>query len=173
MQEIDQLTIERAKRGDKRAFQTLYDHYAEYVWVQVYRTVNGHHEEAKELFQTIFIRVFQKLRKFKGNSGFSTWLYRLSYNEMMEYFRKRQKYRERHTELSEELHSSATDSDTKEEIELVLQSLEPHERYLLTAREVEGLTFDELAEITGKSSASLRTAISRIKAHLREEYEYE
>lgn len=172
MVEVDQFTIEKAKRGDKKAFQVLYNHYSEYIWIQVYRTVNGSRDDATELFQLIFIHLFRKLHRFSGKSRFSTWLYRLAYNEMMEHFRKKKRYGERFVLLEEE-HYQAESRDAVEEIQQVLAGLNPHERYLLTAREVEGLSFEELAEVTGKSSASLRTAVSRIKAQLREEYGYE
>lgn len=172
MKEIDPFTIERAKRGDKKAFDALYKHYAEYLWVQVYRTVNGNVDESQELLQRILIRVYKKLSHFSGKSAFSTWLYRLAYNEMMEYLRKRKRHRERFVPLKDELYVK-DESTTEKDIIKVLMLLEPHERYLITARVVEGLSFDELSEITGKSSASLRTAVSRIKSHLREEHGYE
>lgn len=172
MVEIDQFTIERAKSGDKKAFQKLYDFYADYVWVQVYRTVNGSKDDAEELFQQIFIRIYKKLGLYSFKSSFSTWIYRLAYNVMMDFFRKRKTFWERFLPFNEE-QLGKEEEEFSAEIDQVLATLPADERYLLTAREVEGLSFDELAEITGKSAGSLRTTIHRIKTRLREEYDYE
>lgn len=171
MKEIDQITIEKAKGGDAVAFERMHDFYADYLWIQVYRTLNGK-GDAEELFQSIWIRVYGKLSHYSYKSAFSTWLYRLAYNEMMEFFRKRRRFWDRFLPFNEEVVVQEQENFS-EQIEELLSTLKPEERYLITAREVEGLSFDELAEITGKSSASLRTTVSRIKSRLREEYDYE
>lgn len=171
MKEINQITIEKARKGDKKAFHTLYDFYADYVWMQVYRTLNSNRDDADELFQLIFVKLFQKIHLFTFKSSFSTWLYRLAYNEIMDYFRKKRRFWERFVPFNEEQTQHESESFS-EEIKEVLATLKPDERFLITAREVEGLSFDELAEITGKSSANLRTTIHRIKTRLREEHDY-
>jgi RNA polymerase sigma factor (sigma-70 family) len=61
--------------------------------------------------------------------------------------------------------------ENKEIVRVLLRALSPEERFLITSREVEGIPFEELAEITGRSSESLRTQISRLKERLRSMYE--
>lgn len=172
MREIKTETIKAAAAGDRKAFKELYEHYREYLWVVVYRTVHGNRDEADEVFQKLFIRVFEKLRTFKFNSALSTWLYKMAWRVLMDHFRAKNRFWKRFLSFDETTHSVEEKSYT-DEVDVVLAMLNPEERYLLIAKEVEGLSFDELAEITGKKSGALRTMFHRMKERLREEAQNE
>jgi len=171
MRELDELTVRRAAKKDEHAFKILYDYYAPFVWKVVYKTVNGDHNEAVEIVQETFIRVYKSLNAFSFNSGLSTWIYRIAFNTAKSYILKRKK-RSAITEFDDEKYwNNKNDAtyETKDVVKFLLDKLSPADRFILTSREIEGITFEELSEITGKSSEALRTKVSRIKGLLRAE----
>jgi RNA polymerase sigma-70 factor (ECF subfamily) len=173
MKELDEITIRRAARKDQQAFKKVYDYYSLFVWKVIFRTVNGDPEAAKEVVQETFIRVYTSLGSFGFNSALSTWIYRIAFNTANTYLSKKRK-KSVIDGLDVDL---LVDGKTKENFEnkeivrVLLRALSPEERFLITSREVEGIPFEELAEITGRSSESLRTQISRLKERLRSMYE--
>jgi len=171
--ELDSVTIELASRGDARAFRRLYDHYAPFVWRLAYRMCQGDQQVAAQITQDVFVRTHRGLRSFDSRSRLSTWLYRVTYNQGMSVLSHRSKWRRRAVPMLEEP-PAPTGGDRAEARDLVnhlLRSLTPDERFLLVAREVDGVPFEELARITGRSAGSLRTQVSRMKNALREEAE--
>ncbi len=173
MKEIDELTIRRAAKKDAQAFKRVYDHYAGFVWKVIFRTVNGDAESAKEIVQETFVRVYSSLKSFSYNSALSTWLYRVAFNVANTYLKKNKKSNRVLGVDIETVIDTKTKSDFESEelVELLLKMLSAEERFLLTSREVEGIPFEDLAEITGKSSESLRTQVSRVKDKLRASFE--
>jgi RNA polymerase sigma-70 factor (ECF subfamily) len=171
MKEIDERIVRQAAKKDEHAFKKVYDYYAPFVWRVVYKTVNGDRNDAVEIVQESFIRVYKSLHAFSFNSGLSTWIYRIAFNSAKSFILKRQK-RLLDTEFDDEKYwNNAGDPghETRDMVNFLLNKLSPSDRFILTGREIEGLTFEELSEITGKSSEALRTKVSRIKGLLRSE----
>ncbi len=168
MQELDEISIRKAAAGDRVAFKRLYDHYRDYLWRVVFRTVNGDLLEAEEVLQLLFVKIYQKLGGFRFKAALSTWLYKLAWSVLMDHFRKKKRWYERFLPFEEEEHGEVL-SEHGDELEQLLSLLSPEERYLLVAKEIEGFSFDELAAMTGKSSGSLRTALHRMKERLKRE----
>jgi RNA polymerase sigma-70 factor (ECF subfamily) len=169
MVDLDTVSIHRAAKGDQKAFKRLYDHYAPFVWRVVYRTVNGDSPAAQEIVQETFIRVFRSLKSFAGESSAGTWIYRIALNAANDFLAKRLRYREMVSPLLEELPGNLPGPeayDTSEMVAKILERLPPEDRFLLVAKEVDGLSFEELAAICGKTSEALRTRMSRLKDRL-------
>jgi len=172
MKEIEQRIIQEASRGSNSAFKTLYDFYAPYVWRLVYRSAGGDREATGEIVQDTFVRVHRSLKKFRKESSISTWIYRIAYNAALA-FLKRRKNTALHTIESYDAVPGNERSDRYEMDQLIakaLNGLSAGERFLLTAREVDGMSFEELAIITGKAEGALRTQLSRIKSDIREHF---
>jgi RNA polymerase sigma-70 factor (ECF subfamily) len=170
MVDIDRITIQRAAKGDHKAFKKLYDHYAPFVWRIVFRTVNGDRPAAQEIMQETFIRVHRSLKSFAGASSPGTWIYRISLNAANSFLAKRISHRAVTAPLREDLPGNLPgpeEYDAQELVRKILDALEPEDRFLLVAKEVDGLTFEELADICGRTSESLRTRMSRLKERLR------
>jgi RNA polymerase sigma-70 factor (ECF subfamily) len=172
MLEIDELTIRQAAKKDKRAFGRIYDYYSSFLWKVIYRTVNGDSDAAREIVQETFIRVYSSVGSFAFNSAFSTWLYRIAFNAANTFLSKRN--RKRYV-ISEDMDifidkKPKKDYEKEELVNMLLKLISPEDRFLLVSREVEGVPFEELATITGKSSESLRTTVSRLKERLRLAY---
>jgi RNA polymerase sigma-70 factor, ECF subfamily len=173
MKEIDELTIRMAAKKNAEAFKRIYDHYSMFVWKVIFRTVNGNGDAAKEVVQETFLRVYMSLKSFSFNSALSTWIYRIAFNTATTYVIK-EKGKYFFTNIEVETVADAGRSNSYEDRELVkmlLSQLTPEERFLITSREVEGIPFEELAQITGRSSQSLRTQVSRLKEKLRTTFE--
>jgi RNA polymerase sigma-70 factor, ECF subfamily len=171
MEELDRFTIEKAARGNEMAFRRLYDHYAPFVWRVAYRSAGGDRTIAEEIVQETFIRVSRSLKSFAADSSLGTWIYRIAYNAGMTLLTQQQRQRESTVPFVEELAVGPRTADryeTKELVNLLLDELQADERFILVAREVDGLSFEEIAEITGKTSEALRTRMFRIKAKVKE-----
>jgi len=83
----------------------------------------------------------------------------------MLYYKRRSKFNRRHVEFIDDTEGKRDSSyEDREAVKMVLDSLTPDERFVLMAREVDGMSFDDIAIVTGKSSGALRTALHRIKA---------
>ena len=174
MNEIDDITLERAARGDRAAFGRLYARYSPFVWRLCWRSSNGDRERASELVQDTFVKTHRYLRGFERGSAFSTWLYKIAYSCINEHFAKAARHSSRTTAFDEEYMGAAQPHTPYEEQQLVAEILKPlseAERFLLTAREVEGLSYDELAVITGDAAGALRTRLSRLKSEIRKRFE--
>ena len=168
--------IEQTRSGDQRAFNQLVHHY----YNRVFRTAFGvvrNEENAKEVSQQTWIKVWNKLDTFKGDSAFSTWLYRITTFTALDFLRANKKHQRLDSiEASEEkegikpiqLASDNVDeqprsSMRKKEImdgfQKALQNLNEQHRTALVLREIEGLSYEEIADIM---QCKIGTVMSRI-----------
>lgn len=166
MVDLDRFTIERAAKGDKKAFKKLYDHYAPFVWRIVFRTSGNDRETAQEIVQDTFIRIHASLKKFSSVSALGTWIYRIAFNAANTCMAKRSHYQRTNIALPDEFPDpglAGDDFETSDLVKKILSTLPLEDRFLLVAKEIDGLRFDQIAEITGKTSESLRTKMFRIR----------
>jgi len=172
MNEIDRLTIEQAKKKDRIAFKRVYDFYSPFIWKIAYRTMHGDAEAAGEAVQDTFIRVHESLHKFSGESGLSTWLYRIVFNVCLTALAKQKRTRIMQP-LDENIAvktSLAESLDSKDQVRAILASMSAEDQFLLTGREVLDLSYEELAAITGDNAGTLRTRLSRLKEQIRKNF---
>lgn len=172
MEELDQTTIERAKRGDGKAFRRVYDHYGPFVWRVVFRTVNGDTESASQVMQDTFIKAHRSLKSYKHQSSLSTWLYRIAYNAAMSHLKSRAIHNRRSAPLTEAMPARDVRdrTESRDMVERVLAGLDVQDRFLLITREVQGVPFEELAQILKETPGALRTRVHRIKESIRKEF---
>ena len=170
MQELDDITLKRALKGDHKAFKMLYNHYAPFLWKVLFPLSNRDMQLAQELTHDTFVKAYTSSAQFKGEAAYSTWLYRIAYTTALARFRK-----VRHTApgiepdlLAGELRSDTF--DTRELAAQILSSLNGEDRFLLVSREIDALSFDDLAHITGKNAGALRTRLHRIKETIRNSF---
>jgi RNA polymerase sigma-70 factor, ECF subfamily len=173
MVEIDALTIKQAAQKDADAFKRIYNHYSGFVWKVTFRTVNGDNEAAKEIVQDTFVRVYASLKSFSYKAALSTWIYRIAFNSTNTYLAKNKRMSMNVLQDVDSLadKSTANTYENEEMVKVLLNALSPEERFLITSREVDGMPFEELARIVGRSSESLRTQVSRLKEKLRTMFE--
>lgn len=183
----EQRLLERLRNRDELAFNEVVGLYQARVYNLVYRML-GNREEARDVAQEVFITVFKAIHLFRGESKFSTWLYRIATNHC----KNRLKYLGRRAvfpkttldELSErdQLESaSMSTSGTIErpdrliegrEVERLLQEaleeLDEDHRLLIVLRDVQNLSYQEIAEITQLAEGTVKSRLHRARAALRE-----
>ena len=167
----DAYYIERIQAGETECFATLLDRYSQPVFSLIVKIVDNR-EDAEELTQDVFLKVFRSLSSFQGNSLFSTWLYRIAYNVAISATRKK-KYEWVAVEesLIEDVHEHAINEEIeqleKEEqlcrLEKALEQLPPDERALVSLFYMQEKQIDEIVSITGLSVSNVKTRLHRIR----------
>ena len=164
--------VARAAAGDVRAFEALYRTLLPRVHSLVRRMTAG--RDADELTQDVFVRVWQKLGTFRGDSSFSTWVHRLAVNVVIERFRTDQSRRARlhdGEEIFETLAGPAQTRDLGMDYEAALEKLPDGAREIFVLHDVEGYKHHEIATLleisAGTSKAQLHRARMMLRRHLK------
>jgi RNA polymerase sigma-70 factor (ECF subfamily) len=183
----ERMLIRRLQQRDERAFTEVVRLYQHKVYNLVYRMV-GSREEAEDVAQEVFVTVFKHIDTFRGDAKFSTWLYRIATNHT----RNRLKYLGRRSynstgeldEAAERELASTQPSAMRPQIagpdavleglqlERVVQegiaTLEAEHREVLVLRDVENLSYDEIASITGVAEGTVKSRLHRARLALKE-----
>lgn len=156
--------VRRAQQGDRAAFRKLFDLYHRRVY-QMAVAMLRHPQDAHDVVQEAFVRVHRHLPDFQGNSSFYTWLYRISMNLVYDQLRRRKAQRAvdfdetigRAEEGAESNLTPVVDGadpgrtaarkELAGEIQAALETLPEHHRQVILLREVEGLSYEEIAKI--------------------------
>jgi RNA polymerase sigma-70 factor (ECF subfamily) len=180
--ELDQALVERAQKGDKRAFELLVMKYRRKVERLLSRMVRDA-AEVEDITQEAFIKAYRALPQFRGESAFYTWLYRIAVNTAKNYLatRKRQpvasevqsedaeNYEE--GELLRDVATPDAELQSKQIAQAVNAAVEalPEElRNAITLREIEGLSYDEIAQMMDCPIGTVRSRIFRAREAIAE-----
>ncbi len=168
--------IDRALQGDREAFTTLVEMNQERLYASMLQ-VTGSPEEAEEVVQEAFIRVFMKLDTFQRNSQFFTWLYRIAFNSALT---RRRRKRARVSldycrdnnglEVSDETDPVDEPMLRRERVDMVRQAmhtLADEHRSILVLREMEDHSYEDIAEILEISIGTVRSRLSRARRQLK------
>ena len=160
-----------AATGDVRAFERVYREHLPRVHALVRRMTAG--RDADELTQDVFVRVWQKLSSFRGDSAFATWLHRLAVNVVIERFRSDTTRRQRHhdgEEIFERMASLPRSGDLVMDLEQAVSQLPDGALEIFVLHDVEGYKHREIAELldisAGTSKAQLHRARMILRKHL-------
>lgn len=176
--EVDQQLVERAQRGDKHAFELLVAKYQRRLGRLISRFVRNA-AEAEDVTQDAFIKAYRALPAFRGDSAFYTWLYRIGINTAKNHLVAQGRRAPTSTPLDAEeaeefedaalLHEVATPENelmSKQVVEVVnasLQELPDDLRTALTLREIEGLSYEEIAAVMDCPIGTVRSRIFRAR----------
>jgi len=167
---IESLVFE-AQQGDSRAFEALYRRTSDRVYSVCLR-MSGDSDRATELVQDVFVRVWQKLPGFRGDSQFTTWLHRLTVNLVLQERRSRgrREAREIGTDDLDRFGRAARRSmpGTKVDLERAIAALPDKARRVLVLRDVEGYKYDEIARMTGVTLGTVKAQIHRARGLVKE-----
>jgi RNA polymerase sigma-70 factor, ECF subfamily len=170
--------IERAKRGDTKAFGILVERYQRRV-VGVAMAVVHNHEDALELAQEAFVRALENIGKFESRSSFSTWLYRIAANIAIDFRRSERRHptmrgEEAESELERlpsklgDSYREAQRSEMSQRIREALEQLTPEHRAAILLREVQGLSYDEISDVLQCPRGTVMSRLHYARNHLRE-----
>lgn len=163
--------VARAAAGDVSAFERIYQAHLPRVHSLVRRMAGG--RDTEELTQDVFVRVWQKLGSFRGDSAFSTWLHRLAVNVVIERFRTEAVRRQRMhdgEEIFQTLPGPSRSRDLSMDFETALTKLPDGAREIFVLHDLEGYKHQEIASLldisAGTSKAQLHRARMMLRRHL-------
>jgi len=183
--EDESALIRRAQHGERAAFDALVRRYDQHVLRLILKTVQSE-DDAKDLYQEAFLKVYRSLGRFRFESRFSTWLYRVVMNVCFDYLR-RQKSRDEVQGAADEdgetdfFHTLADDQpgrdpdralqagEIRRRIERALARLGPRERMVFELRHFQGLRLRAIGELCGTSEETAKNSLFRATQKLRME----
>lgn len=178
----EQELVAAARRGDKNAFGQLVADNQAMVYSLAYR-MTGHADDAEDLAQEAFLNAWRGLDKFRGQSSFSTWLYRLTSNACVDFLRKKKRRgelsmtleedgeEEKQADIADERWSPQEEverQETREAVRQGLAALSPDHREVLLLRELEGLSYREIGQRLGLEEGTVKSRIARGRLALRD-----
>lgn len=168
MNHVETELISRCQQGDPDALKEIFDQYHKKVYRVAYGVVRQR-EEALDIVQEVFIKLYHSIKNFKGKSKFYTYLYRMAMNTAIDHARKMGRSPFSRLEEMEGFQPSEgvekrPDSillhkELEERVKVALEKLPTDQRMALIFREVEGLSYQEMAEAMG---CSIGTVMSRL-----------
>ncbi len=173
-QKDDKYFIKRVKQGDSQAFSFLIEKHQNMVFTLAYRMLKNI-EDAEEIAQDVFLKVYQHIDSFKGKSKFSTWLYQIVYNACISKLRKKKL----DVDSIENLYKTEITSTECREVEQIIASkekhqliknalleLEPDDSFLLTLFYLKELDHKEISKITALTRENIKVKIFRARKKL-------
>jgi len=161
--------VRRARQGDEAAFEALYREHAGRVYAVCLR-LSGDPVRARELVQDVFVRCWEKLDGFRGESAFGTWLHRLAVNEVLMAFRaeRRRAPAPLAEEGPDEPASHEPPPGLRMDLEAAIASLPPGARQVLVLHDIEGYEHAEIGRMMQIAEGTSKAHLFRARRLLRE-----
>ena len=160
MEQNESHIISRVLAGRTEEFAYFLDTYGQAVFTLIVRMVSSE-EDAEELAQDTFMKAYEHLGSFYGESSFSTWIYRIAYNTALSFLRKR---KGREVVIDETFWNTVSETEVDEALDD--DSEDRIERALVTLFYEKGKTVQELAEISGLSVSNVKVKLHRVRKKL-------
>ena len=161
--------IDRARSGDVDAFEMVYRAHTSAIHALCLR-MSGDRSVARELVQDVFVRAWERLPSFRGQSSLATWLHRLAVNVVLENWRKAKRDALRMIDdpdgMAFDAPTARPDLDTAMEIEAAMARLPAGARAVFVLHEIEGYSHEEIASMTGIAMGTSRTQLFRARRAL-------
>lgn len=172
--EEEKQDLERVREGDVEAYNRLVERYQGKIYAIAYN-MTGNNEDAKDLVQDIFVKAFRNLKRFKGDSSFYTWIYRIAVNHTINFLKKRN--RQHFYSLDDvdqgvendpdyvdlvsnsEPFRNAELSELQKKLNEAIQKLSEKHRAVVIMHDIEGLPHEEISKILGCSEGTVRSRL--------------
>jgi RNA polymerase sigma-70 factor, ECF subfamily len=163
--------IQRCQNGERAAQYQLYQEYKDRVFGIVYRMANNP-QDAEDLAQQVFVRVFQKIDTFRGQAAFSSWLYRLAMNICIDHVKKEKRHRQMLSyDTREDSEWAATDRDhrfdLKPHLQRAVNMLPARYRAVFILYQTEGYSHREIGEMLEISTGTSKSQLHKARRELR------
>jgi RNA polymerase sigma-70 factor (ECF subfamily) len=170
--QTDSDTIQRILQGDTEAYREIIQCYQHMIFVFIYKMVNNH-SDAEDLTQEVFVKAFEKLSSYRGDSQFSTWLHTMARNRTIDFLRKR-KFHDSDDQLayvpSQVRHGSPQESlmvkERVREIESAFGKLSESYREVIVLRCTHEYPFEKIASLLGVAESTARVRYLRARQEL-------
>ena len=173
----EQELVRAVAGGDTEAFERLVETYENKIYTLALR-MSGSPDDAGDIAQEAFLAAWRGLPAFRGEAGFATWLYRLASNAAIDYLRRQRKQRGELSLDDEELGLDAVDAgpgpqdaaegeEVRSAVAAGLGALSEGHRQVLVLRELQGLSYEEIAAVLAVDLGTVKSRISRARSALR------
>ena len=174
----------KAADGDTAAFERLVRKYEKYVCTTVYSVVKNY-DDSFDVAQEVFLKLYHSIASFKGESSFSSWLYRIAKNTALDFLRKEKKSRNNvslYTEnddgeetqmeipdnsVSSSPEQTAVRNEAKDIIYSALDEISEQHKELIVLRDIDGFSYEEIAEMLGLEYGTVKSRLFRARDALR------
>ena len=178
--EQEAMIVRKVLQGDVNAFEKLVTEYEKAVYAIAQR-MTGNAEDAADMTQETIIKAYNSLQSFRGDSKFSVWLYRIANNVCLDFLRSRSRRpaislstedddgEETQLDIADESQSPEQlleRSLTRDAVRRGLDALPPDYRQILLLREIQGLSYEEIAAALGIESGTVKSRIFRARKRL-------
>ena len=170
----DEHYINLILNGNPNAFATLVDRYKNMVYTLALKMVTNK-EQAEEIAQDTFIKIYNSLNKFKGESKFSTWIYKITYTTCLDALKKSKRekkvsyiedFSEHQTKELESILDTIDEKERNQVIQNCLQELPQDEAFLLTLYYFDDQSVDEISKVTNNSVSNIKVKLFRTRKKL-------
>jgi len=173
----EKIWLDELKIGEKKAFRKLYDDYHQKVYNTAI-TMLGNAEDAEDVVQEIFMKIYRKVSSFDGRSKIGTWLYRIAVNVCIDHVRRNKVLRTKTLSVEEEtlinlqekgneVEKSVTSGEVNKITRNAITRLSPKLRTVVVLRDLQGFAHAEIAVILGCSKGTVSSRLSRGRLKLR------
>jgi len=170
---IDEPVIEACRRGDRDAFRTLFETYKDKVFSIALYSTGGDRAFAEDITQQTFLKLFTAIQQFRGESEFTTWLYRLVVNACMDEQRRRKRLLPIDS-IALPVHvgdktlqeTQIVRNEVAEAVRSAIKDLKPKFRLPILLKYIEGLSYEEIAEVMACSKGTVASRLNRGHAQL-------
>jgi len=182
-EQSEETLIKRCKDGDLQAFEELISKYETKVFNITFRIL-GDYAEAEDVSQDIMVKVFKSIKGFKEQSSFYTWLYRITVNECMDMVKKRKKavlysidspFETEDDEIKREIQDKGESVEEKVErnelrkyLAEAMNLLSCEHKTVIVLRDVQGFSYEEIAEIIKCPPGTVKSRINRARSELKD-----
>lgn len=174
--------VNKAVKGDNSAFEALMEKHMGIIYNIALR-MTANQDDAEDMTQEIMIKIFRSLGSFKGNSKFSTWIYRVAVNTCLDELKK--KKNKKHLSLDAEISGDdgenqieikddspspeklAEQNELRDMVAAAVKLLSDEHRAIIVLRDIRGMSYSEIAGILGCSDGTVKSRISRARAQLK------
>ncbi|NVB37871.1 sigma-70 family RNA polymerase sigma factor [Pseudenhygromyxa sp. WMMC2535] len=186
----DRRLVRRLKQGDERAFQELVHTYQDRIFGLIYRMI-GNRQEAEDIAQEVFISVYRGIGNYRGEGRFYTWLYRIASNttkNRLKYLKGRNFHRASDIDETPAAHVHGQDGGPvvalqsqvpgpeatvqgnrlEQIVQREIANLEPEHRLLIVLRDIQGMSYAEILQITGLQEGTLKSRLHRARLALKQ-----
>ncbi|WP_420901811.1 RNA polymerase sigma factor [Paenibacillus alvei] len=158
--------VAQVQSGDKQAYRVILQHYERQMYTYCYYILKNH-AETEDAVQEIFIRAYENLYQYNRRVSFSAWLYKVAYHHLINLKKKKIRWLNLIKQVEKQnVHFEIAFSQHETIVSQLLTYLTAEERHILLLKAVEQYTFEEISEIMGLKSATVRKKYERLRAKL-------
>lgn len=176
----DRILVNKCQQGDDEAYRIIIYKYQQVMLNLLFRLTNDY-DASQDLAQEVFIKAFRGIGSFKGNAAFSTWLYRIAINVGINYNRSKRKKaklfvrrsdwdlenQQEYTRWGETPESLLENMELSNHIEKALGALSEEHRAIIILRDIDGISYEQIAEVFNCPLGTVRSRLSRARQALK------